>query len=223
MYFHPLDTQLSAPRRMNDPFHYTPDPLCLLAAEVVQRQLPAHPAEGKMVGVLLVEHEGPVGLPPGLLGQTDWALPFGRVCSSRLRLPPPRRLLQATRGGNRAGQPSACYSTGQSSLPAPAARADETGARLRDDARRPARKGQRSQSPPRPAAQRGPHFGARTGSDGARKPVSQRTDTTTEGAPPRDATTAGGRPTLFRSGAGLPECKPQTDERRTASMALRTV
>ena len=54
MYFHPLDTQLPAPRRMNDPFHYTPDPLCLLAAEIVQRQLPAHPAEGKMVGVLLV-------------------------------------------------------------------------------------------------------------------------------------------------------------------------
>lgn len=47
MYFHPLDTQLPAPRRMNDPFHYTPDPLCLLAAEVVQSQLPAHPAEGK--------------------------------------------------------------------------------------------------------------------------------------------------------------------------------
>ena len=46
---------------MNDPFHYTPDPLCLLAAEVVQRQLPAHPAEGKMVGVLLVEHEGQLG------------------------------------------------------------------------------------------------------------------------------------------------------------------
>ena len=61
MYFHPLDTQLSAPRRMNDPFHYTPDPLCLLAAEAVQRQLPAHPAEGKMVGVLLVEHEGQLG------------------------------------------------------------------------------------------------------------------------------------------------------------------
>lgn len=76
MYFHPLDTQLPAPRRMNDPFHYTPDPLCLLAAEVVQRQLPAHPAEGKMVGVLLVEHEGQLGYLQAFSGQTDWALPM---------------------------------------------------------------------------------------------------------------------------------------------------
>lgn len=76
MYFHPLDTQLPAPRRMNDPFHYTPDPLCLLAAEVVQRQLPAHPAEGKMVGVLLVEHEGQLGYLQAFSGQTDWALPL---------------------------------------------------------------------------------------------------------------------------------------------------
>ena len=72
MYFHPLDPQLPAPRRMNDPFHYTPDPLCLLAAEVVQRQLPAHPAEGKMVGVLLVEHEGQLGYLQAFSGQTDW-------------------------------------------------------------------------------------------------------------------------------------------------------
>lgn len=76
MYFHPLDTQLPAPRRMNDPFHYTPNPLCLLAAEAVQLQLPSHPAEGKMVGVLLVEHEGQLGYLQAFSGQTDWALPL---------------------------------------------------------------------------------------------------------------------------------------------------
>lgn len=77
MYFHPLNTPLSPPRRMNDPFHYTPDPLCLMAAEATQRLLPDHPAEGKMVGVLVVEQNGRLGYLQAYSGQTDWPLPEG--------------------------------------------------------------------------------------------------------------------------------------------------
>ena len=76
MYFHPLDTPLPAPLRMNDPFNYVPDPLCRLAAEAVQRQLPPNPTEGKMVGVLIVERrDGAMGYLQAYSGQTDWLLP----------------------------------------------------------------------------------------------------------------------------------------------------
>ncbi len=77
MLFHPLHTTLPVLQRMNDPFNYTPDPLSHLAAEAMQRLLPAHPAEGKMVGVLIVERDGQIGYLQAFSGQTDWPLPEG--------------------------------------------------------------------------------------------------------------------------------------------------
>lgn len=72
--FHPLSTTLPAPRRMNNPFQYHPDPLCLLAAQAMQQHLPPHPREGKMLGVLIVERDGQLGYLQAYSGQTDWPL-----------------------------------------------------------------------------------------------------------------------------------------------------
>ena len=223
MYFHPLDTQLPAPRRMNDPFHYTPGPLCLLAAEVVQRQLPAHPAEGKMVGVLLVEHEGQLGYLQALSGQTDWALPMDEFVPPVFDYLRPegyfkRReeeivqvshrlatLLANPRYQHLLQERTRLEHDYETTLADLRARANVAKA-LRDQRRKEAHISEQE----REAMVRESQF---------HKGQIRRL----EGAPPRDATTAGGRPTLFRSGAGPPECEPQTDERRTASMALRTV
>lgn len=56
---HPV-AQSSLPDRFTDPFHYTPHPLCIMAAEEVQNYLSGMriwekcPEEGKMFGVLVV-------------------------------------------------------------------------------------------------------------------------------------------------------------------------
>lgn len=69
--FHPFEQSISAsslPQQFTYPFHYTPHPLCLLAAEEVQAYLRKQTAwreelqEGKMFGVLIVQTEkGEIG------------------------------------------------------------------------------------------------------------------------------------------------------------------
>ena len=59
--FHPLHTTLPRPEKMNNPFFYEPDALCLMAAEQVKGLVALHEtwreevAQGKMFGVLVVE------------------------------------------------------------------------------------------------------------------------------------------------------------------------
>ena len=59
--FHPLYTTLPRPEKMNNPFFYEPDALCLMAAEQVKGLVAQHEtwreevAQGKMFGVLVVE------------------------------------------------------------------------------------------------------------------------------------------------------------------------
>ena len=59
--FHPLHTTLPRPEKMNNPFFYEPDALCLMAAEQVKGLVAQHEtwreevAQGKMFGVLVVE------------------------------------------------------------------------------------------------------------------------------------------------------------------------
>lgn len=60
--FHPLHTNIQKPIQMNNPFHYHPHPLCLLAMKQVQYFIQVWQAwqheveQGKMFGVLVVEH-----------------------------------------------------------------------------------------------------------------------------------------------------------------------
>lgn len=62
MTLHTLDTDISKPEKFTYPFCYEPHPLCRLAADEVQRHiresglLPEDGGEGKMFGVLVVEH-----------------------------------------------------------------------------------------------------------------------------------------------------------------------
>ena len=64
MTLHTLDTDISKPEKFTYPFCYEPHPLCRLAADEVQRHiresglLPEDGSEGKMFGVLVVEHGG---------------------------------------------------------------------------------------------------------------------------------------------------------------------
>jgi len=62
--FHPFHTDIPIPTKFNNPFHYTPHPLCILAAEEVQKYLISSEipttfkkeiAEGKMFGILVVQ------------------------------------------------------------------------------------------------------------------------------------------------------------------------
>ncbi len=59
--FHPLHTTLPRPEKMNNPFFYEPDALCLMAVEQVKELIAEHEAwrdevaQGKMFGVLVVE------------------------------------------------------------------------------------------------------------------------------------------------------------------------
>lgn len=59
--FHPLQTDIKRPSRLNNPFYYEPHPLCLLAANAVQQYIAAQKAwkeevdQGKMFGVLVCE------------------------------------------------------------------------------------------------------------------------------------------------------------------------
>jgi len=59
MMLHPLHTDIERPARFTYPFCYEPHPLCLLAADEVQRELGRMDVgldvEGKMFGVLVVE------------------------------------------------------------------------------------------------------------------------------------------------------------------------
>lgn len=82
MIFHPLCSSIAVPERFNDPFNYTPHPLCQEAAERLQQTLPpfsaleeqAIHATGKMFGILLVEHEGQIGWLQAYSGQDEWGL-----------------------------------------------------------------------------------------------------------------------------------------------------
>ena len=84
MHLHPLHTSIEKPLRFNDPFDYEPHPLCLLAADEVNRfiasqsELLADAQRGKMFGVLIVEQGKESALSyiaaySGLLaGRNDW-------------------------------------------------------------------------------------------------------------------------------------------------------
>lgn len=70
MIFHPLHTDLRPPRQFNNPFCYDPHPLCLQAAAELQQRL-GFCREGKMFGVLVVEHEGQTGYLQAYSGQIE--------------------------------------------------------------------------------------------------------------------------------------------------------
>ncbi len=81
---HPLHCDTPPPPRMNSPMGYVPHPLCIAAAEEVQRHILAHEEwsedanQGKMFGVLVVEDEsgslGFLAAYSGLLAnRNDWA------------------------------------------------------------------------------------------------------------------------------------------------------
>ena len=59
--FHPLQTEIGKPEQFNNPFCYEPHPLCVMAAEEVQRYITENADikedadKGKMFGVLVVE------------------------------------------------------------------------------------------------------------------------------------------------------------------------
>lgn len=79
---HPLHTHIEKPKRFTYPFCYEPHPLCIMAAEEVQRYIKSigewqeEIGRGKMFGVLVVENEGGLGYLAaysGLLcGRNDW-------------------------------------------------------------------------------------------------------------------------------------------------------
>lgn len=80
--FHPLTTDIEPPRRFTNPFFYEPHPLCLLAAEEVQRYVSAvgewqdEIGQGKMFGVLVVQYRERIGYLAAfsgqLCGRNDW-------------------------------------------------------------------------------------------------------------------------------------------------------
>lgn len=93
MIFHPLDTSVQPPVRLNNPFYYEPDALCQLAivqlaaylrgdkeqtfAEgAVDASFQAEIAKGKMFGVVIVRQDGGLGYIAGYSGQiagrSDW-------------------------------------------------------------------------------------------------------------------------------------------------------
>ena len=71
--FHPLHTTLPRSEKMNNPFFYEPDALCLMAAEQVKGLVAQHETwreevvQGKMFGVLVVERPTPHGTELGYL------------------------------------------------------------------------------------------------------------------------------------------------------------
>lgn len=67
--FHRLSVDSPQDTRLNNPFYYEPDALALAAAHELQAHLPAHPEEGKMWGVLIVEYNGEVGFINAYSGQ----------------------------------------------------------------------------------------------------------------------------------------------------------
>ena len=71
--FHALHTHLPKPEKMNNPFFYEPNALCILAAEEVKTMVATHNEwreevqAGKMFGVLVVERPSPHGMQLGYL------------------------------------------------------------------------------------------------------------------------------------------------------------
>ena len=86
MKFHPLVIDTPLPTCFNNPFDYEPDAICRAAAAQLQATLPPTPIEGKMYGVLVVEHQ------------------WRRLCSRSIRLSTTRRILQSPRGRNYSSQ-----------------------------------------------------------------------------------------------------------------------
>lgn len=86
MIFHPLNTDIPKPSRLNNPFFYEPHPLCLLATEEVKAAVSARKEwlaeveRGKMFGVLVVERLSGQGSSLGylaaysgqILGRSNW-------------------------------------------------------------------------------------------------------------------------------------------------------
>lgn len=86
MIFHPLNTDIPKPSRLNNPFFYEPHPLCLLATEEVKaavsarKEWQAEVKQGKMFGVLVVERLSGQGSSLGylaaysgqILGRSNW-------------------------------------------------------------------------------------------------------------------------------------------------------
>lgn len=93
MIFHPLDTSIQPPVRLNNPFYYEPDALCRLAIAQVAAYLrgdkeqifakgavdtifQAEIAKGKMFGVVIVRQDGELGYIAGysgqVVGRSDW-------------------------------------------------------------------------------------------------------------------------------------------------------
>ncbi len=82
-HVHPLYTDQEPPQRFTYPFCYEPHPLCEMAAREVQQYIASHhdiredADQGKMFGVLVVEHEGALAFLAaysGLLaGRNDWS------------------------------------------------------------------------------------------------------------------------------------------------------
>ena len=71
MKFHPLVIDTLLPTCFNNPFDYEPDALCRAAATQLQATLPPTPTEGKMYGVLIVEHQGQIGYLQAYSGQME--------------------------------------------------------------------------------------------------------------------------------------------------------
>ena len=93
MIFHPLDTSVQPPVRLNNPFYYEPDALCRLAIaqlaaylrgdkeqtfakDAVDANFQAEIAQGKMFGVVIVRQDGGLGYIAGysgqIVGRSDW-------------------------------------------------------------------------------------------------------------------------------------------------------
>ena len=81
-FLHSLNTDIQAPERFTYPFCYEPHPLCVMATKEVQAYIGSRAEiredadNGKMCGVLVVEHEGGLAYLAaysGLLaGRNDW-------------------------------------------------------------------------------------------------------------------------------------------------------
>ena len=71
--FHALHTHLPKPEKMNNPFFYEPNALCILAAEEVKTMVATHNEwreevqAGKMFVVVVVERPSPHGRQEGYL------------------------------------------------------------------------------------------------------------------------------------------------------------
>ena len=81
MIFHPLNTTIAPPRRINNPFCYTPHALCIEAATQLQKALPgimaSYPGEkGKMFGVLVVKKGNSIGYLQAYSGQLEGHYPL---------------------------------------------------------------------------------------------------------------------------------------------------